>query len=106
MDLQEKHQRWLATFSQQKNSNLSIIDFCRQHKINVSTFYLWRKKLSQNSDEKSPPVDKQQLIPLMVSDSAFTAVPSLTITTPNGYQLNFNERLSPENLAAFLTVLP
>ena len=105
MVLQEKHQRWLAIFSQQKNSNVSIIDFCRQHKINVSTFYLWRKKLAQHSDKKPPPVDKQQLIPLMVSDSAFAAVPSLTITTPNGYQLNFNERLSPENLAAFIKVL-
>jgi hypothetical protein len=31
---------------QQKRSGLTIIEFCRDNKINVSTFYAWRHRLS------------------------------------------------------------
>ncbi len=106
MGLQQKHQHWSAIFSQQESSGLTISQFCRENELNTSTFYAWRKKLAKHSDDKLPTERKQQLVPLMVSEPSFTTEPSLTITTPSGYQLKFNDRLSPANLADFLNVLP
>jgi transposase-like protein len=106
MDLQQKQQHWLAILSQQKNSGLTITQFCSEHKINISTFYAWRKKIANHSADKLPAAKMPKLVPLMIHDASFITELSLSITTPNGYQLNFNERLSPANLAAFLKVLP
>lgn len=106
MALQQKHQHWSTLFAQHESSGLTITQFCHENKINMSTFYTWRKKLANYRDNKQPSERKQQLVPLMISGSGFTAESPLTITTPNGYQLNFNEQLSPASLAAFLNVLP
>ena len=106
MDLQQKHQHWLAIFSQHESTGLTITQFCRQQKINTSTFYAWRKKVANHSDNKLPTERKQQLVPLMVNGPSFTTESSLTITTPSGYQLKFDDRLSPANLNALLNVLP
>jgi hypothetical protein len=39
-------QEWQHLIQQQQSSSLSIADFCRQHALNPSTFYLQRKKLN------------------------------------------------------------
>lgn len=106
MDLQQKHQHWLTIFTQHESSGLTITQFCRDNKINTSTFYAWRKKVASQSDDKLPIKLKQQLVPLMISESSFTNEESLMITTPSGYQLTFTDRLSTTNLAALLKVMP
>ena len=105
MDFQKK-QHWADIFEQQKNSGLTITKFCRQQQLNTSTFYAWRNKVTKNSHDKLPVKHKQQLVPLMLSTSSVVTEVSLTLTTPAGYQLAFNDRLSPVNLAALLNVMP
>ena len=43
MNKQQKIKHWKAIFAQHQQSDLSIIQFCRDNKINLSTFYAWRK---------------------------------------------------------------
>ena len=104
MDLDKKRQHWQAILEQQKQSSLTIAIFCKNSNINVTTFYNWKKRLSQHTSGKSSSSTKHQLVPLIVTDSSISSAP-LTLTTPNGYQLAFNEQLSPERLTAFAKAL-
>jgi hypothetical protein len=40
-------QQWQQIIEAQRVSNLSIADFCRQHILNPSTFYLQLKKVTE-----------------------------------------------------------
>ncbi|MFC0179261.1 IS66 family insertion sequence element accessory protein TnpA [Thorsellia kenyensis] len=46
MTSQEKQQYWSQLFEQQAQSGLTITDFCKANKINISTYYNWRQKLT------------------------------------------------------------
>ena len=46
----QQHQRrevqdWLELFEQQKQSGLTVVDFCRQQQINVQTYYTRRRDI-------------------------------------------------------------
>ena len=57
--------QWQELINKQPGSGLTISDYCAEHKITVSGFYQWRKKLGSNSEVKSAPSDW-----LSVSDPA------------------------------------
>ena len=101
MKKQQKIKHWQAIFEQQQSSALTTIQFCRDNKINPSTFYTWRKRLSG----EIPPVKKQQVIPFVIHDQAFTPPSLIKITTPNGYQLDFESTLAHQTLAKLLARL-
>ena len=80
MNKQQKIKHWQGIFEQQKSSGLAIIQFCRDNNINASTFYVWRKRLSDETIR----VKKQQVIPFVIHEQAFTQ-PS--IIKPNASQI-------------------
>jgi len=106
MKKQQKINHWKNIFDQQQNSGLTIIQFCRDNKVNTSTFYAWRKRLSGKSISVKP----QQVIPLVIHEQIFTQ-PSISqssmikLTTPHGYQLDFESTLAHQTLAQLLKVL-
>lgn len=57
---------WQDISRQQKKSGLSINAFCKKNKIGYSTFYAWRRKLSQRFEsgfvevKDNQPADKAQ----------------------------------------------
>lgn len=95
MNKQQKIKHWQNIFEQQKNSDLTIIKFCRDNKINVSTFYAWRKRLS----DKVLSVKQQHVIPFVIHEQALTQPSMIKITTPTGYQLDFESTLMPHTLS-------
>ncbi|MDP7592443.1 MAG: IS66 family insertion sequence element accessory protein TnpB [Litorilituus sp.] len=101
MNKQQKIKHWKNIFEQQQRSDLTIIQFCRDNKINVSTFYAWRARLS----DKALPVKQQQVIPLVIHDQPLTQSSMIKLTTPNGYQLDFESTLMHQTLAQLLSVL-
>lgn len=101
MKTQQKIKHWQSIFEQQKSSGLTILQFCRDNKINPSTFYAWRKRLSG----ETPPVKKQQVIPFVIHEKAFVQPSMIKLTTPNGYQLDFESTFTPQSLAKLLSVL-
>ena len=48
MDQQSKRDHWTNILEQQKESNLSIKQFCIDNEISYQTFYYWSKKLSES----------------------------------------------------------
>ncbi len=101
MKKQQKIKHWQSIFEQQQNSGLSIIKFCRDNKVNASTFYSWRKRLS----DEAVPVKPQQVIPLIIHEQPFTQSSMVKLTTPHGYQLDFESTLTHKTLAQLLSVL-
>ncbi|NQY89363.1 MAG: IS66 family insertion sequence element accessory protein TnpB [Colwellia sp.] len=96
MNKQQKIKHWKNIFAQQQRSDLTIIQFCRVNNVNVSTFYAWRKRLS----DKALPVKQQQVIPLVIHAQSSM----IKLTTPSRYQLNFESTLKHQTLAQLLSV--
>jgi hypothetical protein len=46
-------QQWQQLINEQPDSGLTIHDYCQQQHLNVSGFYLWRKKLAAESENVS-----------------------------------------------------
>ncbi len=55
----EREHRWRAVMSEWEQSGLSMRAFCRDRRINVQTFYGWRRSLrqrdGQSADSSTPP---------------------------------------------------
>jgi len=101
MNKQQKFKHGKNIFEQQQRSNLTIILFCRDNKINVSTFYAWRKRLS----DKTLPVKQQQVIPFVIHEQPLAQPSMIKLTTPSGYQLDFESTLMHQTLAQLLSAL-
>jgi len=101
MNKQQKIKHWQGIFEQQQQSELTIIQFCRDNKIHTSTFYAWRKRLS----DKAPSVKQQQVIPFVIHEQSFTQPSIIKLTTPNGYQVDFESTLTHQTLAQLLSAL-
>ena len=101
MDIQQKTKHWQNIFEQQQSSGLSIIGFCRENKINVSTFYGWRKRLASQTTQTQP----QQIIPFIINEPSFVQSSMIKLTTPRGYQLDFDAMLAHQVLAQLLKLL-
>ena len=101
---QQKIKHWQAIFAQQEESGLSIIRFCKQHKINTSSFYAWRKRLA-DGDSSSPSTPKQQVVPLFLNETPIQQSTTLKLTTPGGYQLEFDDHLTAQKLRSILSAL-
>lgn len=49
MTMQEKALRWEVLLQEQKESDLSIKDWCQKQNISTQTFSNWRKRLQEDS---------------------------------------------------------
>tara|TARA_R110000772_G_scaffold77240_1_gene166492 strand:- start:2005 stop:2310 length:306 start_codon:yes stop_codon:yes gene_type:complete len=101
MDIQQKTKHWQNIFEQQECSGSGIIQFCRDSKINISTFYAWRKRLSNQTTQTHP----QQVIPLVIHEQSFIQSSMIKLTTPKGYQVDFDATLAHQVLAQLLKLL-
>jgi hypothetical protein len=101
MNIQQKTKHWQSIFEQHQSSGLCIIGFCQAHKINVSTFYSWRKRIAN----KTLAVKSQQVIPFVIHEQPFTQSSVIKITTPNGYQVDFDSSLAHQVLVPLLKAL-
>jgi hypothetical protein len=66
---------WREMVTAWKASGLGARRFCREHGLAVSTFGLWRKKLSQVLEEIQPPL-------AITADAAFIMSPPDACATP------------------------
>lgn len=102
MKHKQKVAHWQKVFSQQSKSGTSTADFCKQQKVSPSIFYAWRKRMANDSVSKPSTTVKQQLVPLFLEHNPIEQVSSLTLTTPQGYQLVFEDTLAPNKLRKIL----
>ena len=46
-------EQWQQIFEQYSASGLAIVAFCKQQKLNTSSFYAWRKRLDSNAEHSA-----------------------------------------------------
>ncbi|WP_231665226.1 MULTISPECIES: transposase [unclassified Pseudoalteromonas] len=46
MRIMRSQEQWQSIIKDQQSSGLTIIDYCRQHKLSLTSFYAHRKKLN------------------------------------------------------------
>lgn len=83
-------QQWQALVDEQAESELSVSEFCAQYDLTVSNFYLWRKKLSD--DSQSPAQQDNWLafdIPASGNQSAGSTW-EIELALPGGVVLRMN----------------
>ncbi|HBD95456.1 MAG: hypothetical protein A2015_01215 [Spirochaetes bacterium GWF1_31_7] len=66
---QDALHKWTQIMNTWKKSALSIADFCKEHNLDKSNFYQWRRRLE--SDEKEEFV---KVIPVPPTTTAITAI--------------------------------
>jgi len=81
-------QEWHQIIEAQQVSNLSIADFCRQHTLNPSTFYLQRKKVT----ELALPTSTSDWLPFdtQVQHEPMSRQWQIELKLPNGVVLNMS----------------
>ena len=50
MKITRSHDQWRTILNEQQASGLTIIDYCREHQLATSSFYVFRKKLCTTSN--------------------------------------------------------
>jgi transposase-like protein len=81
-------QEWQQIIEAQRVSNLSIADFCRQHGLNLSTFYLQHKKAT----ELALPPSTNDWMPFdtQVQHEPMSRQWQIELKLPNGVVLNMS----------------
>lgn len=88
----------------QKDSGLSIIDFCSQNAYSVKSFYTWRYKFgfSERNTGNDPHPPKMSFAPVNISSSPVAedqnpamisdgkSEDSISMELPNGIRIHFN----------------
>jgi len=94
MKITRSHEQWRTILTEQKASGLTIIDYCREHQLATSSFYVFRKKLGVTSNsfvrtnvtQQVELISQQQPIELTL-DKGILRLPSSTSATYLGQVL-------------------
>jgi hypothetical protein len=99
---QRSRQEWRQLFTQQQQSGLSAVEFCRQHHINIQTFYARRSDIRlQQTQNKFVQVKREVTT---VESQEFTATEQITLDYGVG-QLSLPITVPPYWLAALMKAL-
>ncbi len=94
MKITRSHEQWRTILNEQQTSGLTIIDYCREHQLATSSFYVFRKKLGVTSNnfvrtqvtQQVEVITQQPLIELTLG-KATLRLPSSTSATYLGQVL-------------------
>ena len=78
----QKRAEWRKRLRRFARSKLSVVEFCRQERVSVPSFYQWRRKLADSESKESQKEVKHAFIPVQVA-----TVGSVQVTFPNGARL-------------------
>ena len=98
MNQEQKRAHWVSIVEQQKQSQLSIKQFCTDSGISYQTFYYWSKRLRA-------PDAMQTLPPIVVDEHEYTQALSVNITFTNGIRAEFPATLSQAQIRHWVAAL-
>ena len=99
---QRSRQEWRQLFTQQQQSGLSAVEFCRQHHINIQTFYARRSDIRLQQTQSKFVQVKHEVT--TVESREFTATEQITLDYGVG-QLSLPITVQPHWLAALMKAL-
>jgi len=92
-------EQWQQIFKQHAASGLQIALFCKQQKLNTSSFYAWRKRLASNllcptvTDTLKPTKNNDNdWVNIMPEQVAPSPRWDIELALPNGVVLRMNNR--------------
>ncbi len=78
IDMERRKRRgrkdWVRILGEQERSGLTAADFCRREDIGVTSFYQWKRKLTDGSDDAFPQADETFIDMGRVDGSGTTAL--------------------------------
>ena len=77
---------WRRQFQRQRTTNLSIAEFCQQLGVSITTFYYWRKRVTEAAPSARPPVPADRPSPCSIS-TAPNFVPVSIVEPVGGAEL-------------------
>jgi len=93
-------EQWQKIFTEHASSGMHIADFCKQQKLNTSSFYAWRKRLASNKShavitDASPLGGTQNdWVNIVPEQKSSTPLPpkhwDIELALPNGIILRMN----------------
>ena len=98
MNQQSKRDHWANILEQQKNSNLSIKQFCIDNKINYQTLYYWSKKLSESEVTTG-------IHPIIVTGSTQEQSNIVVLTFYNGLRTELPANLNSKQIKHWVDAL-
>ena len=98
MKVKRTQEEWRALFAEQRTCQLSVTQFCEQHRIPVTTFYNRRAQLEKHS---SSTFCKATVIKTELTQSPIAAANGFQFETSLG-KLVLPADISPDFLARFI----
>ena len=98
MNTQEKQQYWSSLIEQQKQSDISITQFCAEQNISYQIFYTWVKKLRTQPEP-------QRLQPILVTDTSVESENIVTLVLTNGLRAQLPLHLSTSQIQHWVAAL-
>ena len=103
MRIMRSQEQWQSIIEAQQSSGLTIIDYCRQHKLSLTSFYAHRKKLNlTQSGFIRAKVMQQVEFETRSEDNISLSIGNATLSLPSSSELhilfNYCESLPNENV--------
>jgi len=108
---EERRTYWQTAIDLQRESRLSIRQFCKQEGLAESAFYFWRRELRRSDDSSpktsTPTASPPKFLPVEIKPALHKADNSspLVIELASGTRLKVGENCSPELLRTTLESL-
>jgi hypothetical protein len=62
----DRQRHWRKVIERQQGSELSIVAFCAQKKLNPATFHAWKRRLFGSQTEIGMTAARQALVPVQI----------------------------------------
>lgn len=100
-ELKANRTKWRHHIDACKKSGLSQTAYCREHHLNKSTFFRWKKKLSR-MQQLSTPVS---LVPIQIQSAHSKSDTPINLVIDNRYRVELSNGFDPDGLKNVLDVL-
>ncbi|MCL1164439.1 helix-turn-helix domain-containing protein [Shewanella chilikensis] len=98
MNQEQKRTHWASVIEQQKQSQLSIKQFCEDKGISYQTFFYWSKRLRS-------PETVQTLQPIKFDESRHLLSEAVVLLFANGIRAELPAALSPAQIKHWVDAL-
>jgi transposase-like protein len=104
----EKARYWQVTIREGARSRLSIREFCRRRKLNVSQFYWWQRRLKESRQQRKtrkPTTASEQASFVLVSKNEESLAAGIELVLGDGRRLRISRGVDEETLRAVLAAM-
>ena len=101
----KKERYWERAIREAVRSEVSIREFCRQRKLNVSQFYWWQRRLKETRTAQKGTADVEATSFALVSEERGAIAAGIELILNDGRRLRIGKGVDEETLRAVLAVM-